>query len=291
MGVQTIFGPILSRRLGRSLGVNNVFRKYCSYSCIYCQAGRTTNLTIERRKFHEPESVLRELESALKSIDWEIDYVTFVPNGEPTLDSNLGEEISLIKDLGVKIAIITNSSLLFREDVRRDLWESDLVSLKVDSVREESWRKINRPHRALSLNKVMEGMREFSSEYSGRLLTETMVIGNFKYKEKEIEEISHFIGELDPEVAYLSLPVRPPSEKRVTLPTSETLNKFKEARSSLNYKVLSEDVEQEVRVEDLPEIVKVHPIKVNSSIKDHPGLKVVEYSGKKYYVPVEKEKN
>ncbi|MEM4462029.1 MAG: radical SAM protein, partial [Candidatus Bathyarchaeia archaeon] len=137
--VSLAFGPISSRRLGRSLGINNVPYKVCTYSCIYCQLGETTNKIIRRRRFYKPEDILTEVEKRVKDIylkDEHIDYLTFVPDGEPTLDANLGREISLLKRIGIPIAVLTNASLLWNKDVRKSLLEADLVSLKVDAVSE-----------------------------------------------------------------------------------------------------------------------------------------------------------
>ncbi|GAH79790.1 unnamed protein product, partial [marine sediment metagenome] len=118
------FGPVPSRRLGRSLGINNIPPKVCSYSCVYCQVGRTLNIQVERRTFYEPEKILEEAFDRVKKtekIGEAINYLTFVPDGEPTLDKNLGRTIELLKPPGIKIAVITNGSLIWREDVREEL--------------------------------------------------------------------------------------------------------------------------------------------------------------------------
>ena len=127
------FGPVPSRRLGKSLGINNIPAKTCSYSCVYCQLGKTVTMTMGRQAFYRPEDIFKEVkrkvdEAALRNE--RIDYLTFVPDGEPTLDLNLGEEISLFKQTGIPIAVLTNASLIWRNDVRKDLMESNLVSLK-----------------------------------------------------------------------------------------------------------------------------------------------------------------
>jgi wyosine [tRNA(Phe)-imidazoG37] synthetase (radical SAM superfamily) len=131
------FGPVPSRRLGRSVGINNIPAKTCSYSCVYCQLGRTSKLRLERGLFYEPERVLRDVEDKIhwaRRNEESIDYLTFVPDGEPTLDRRLGEEIRSLRRLGLKIAVITNSSLLWRSDVREDILPADWVSLKVYAV-------------------------------------------------------------------------------------------------------------------------------------------------------------
>ena len=153
-----VFGPIPSRRLGRSLGVNNIPPKECSYSCVYCQAGLTDTLSIKRKQYYSTYRIFKEVSEKVKTLhnDGEkIDYITFVPDGEPTLDINLGKEIDLLKTLGVKIAVITNSSLLGDENVRSDLMQVDWASVKIDSVDEKIWHKINRPNGKLSLQKIL----------------------------------------------------------------------------------------------------------------------------------------
>ena len=141
-----------------------------------------------------------------------IDYLTFVPDGEPTLDANLGREIEMLKPLGVKIAVITNASLIWRLDVQEDLKKADFVSLKVDAVDEAIWRKIDRPHRSLCLEKILEGMREFARSYKGELATETMLVEGINDFEENIESVADFLADLRPSRAYLSVPTRPPAE-------------------------------------------------------------------------------
>jgi len=119
--VAIAFGPIPSRRLGRSLGINNIPPKTCTYSCVYCQLGETSKITVKRCYFYKPEDVLRSVEAKVHeaiSKNEEIDYLTFVPDGEPTLDINIGREITLLKRIGIPIAVITNASLLWLSDVR-----------------------------------------------------------------------------------------------------------------------------------------------------------------------------
>lgn len=164
------FGPVPSRRLGRSLGINNIPPKVCTYSCVYCQVGRTLKMQVERRAFYEPEDVLKDVQDKVeraKEAGESIDYLTFVPDGEPTMDVHLGREIELLKPLGIRIAVITNASLIGREDVREELVKADWVSFKIDSTREEVWRRINRPHRTLQQSTVLDGMLEFAEPSAG----------------------------------------------------------------------------------------------------------------------------
>ena len=221
------FGPVPSRRLGRSLGINNIPAKVCSYSCIYCQLGKTIELTSKRRTFYTPEKVFMEVERRLREVKAKgerVDYLTFVPDGEPTLDENLGVQIDLLQELKVPIAILTNSSLLWREDVRAELLKLDLVSLKVDAVSERVWRRINRPEKSLRLENILDGILAFSKEFKGRLITETMLVEGIGY-DREIEDIAEFLSRVRPDKAYVAIPTRPPAESWVKPAREETINK------------------------------------------------------------------
>jgi len=160
------FGPIPSRRLGRSLGVNNIPAKVCSYACRYCQVGTTTEHSVEPRAFFDSGQIRAAVVAHLgriRAAGQDADHLSFVPDGEPTLDSGLGESIAALRELGVPIAVITNGSLLWREDVRARLSAADLVSVKVDSVCEDVWRRVNGPHRDLDLKVILQGVREFAT--------------------------------------------------------------------------------------------------------------------------------
>ncbi len=215
---EKVFGPVPSRRLGRSLGINNIPPKICSYSCVYCQVGNTLNYAVEPQDFYDPETIynrVRERAAAAARTGEEIDFLTFVPDGEPTLDKNLGREIELLKPLGIKIAVITNGSLISRADVRQALMKSDWVSLKVDAPAEELWRKTNRPHKSLQIEKIRKAMMEFRDTYWGELVTETMLVRNLNDGPENRSEVASFLNELQPSKAYVSIPTRPPALDRV----------------------------------------------------------------------------
>jgi wyosine [tRNA(Phe)-imidazoG37] synthetase (radical SAM superfamily) len=142
-GFQYTFGPVPSRRLGKSLGINNIPFKRCTYSCIYCQAGLTTIMTLARRALYQPEEIFRDVLDRIamtKEAAEPINYLAFVPDGEPTLDISLGNEVAMMKSLGIPVGVITNGSLLWRDDVRKALGGADWVSLKIDAVEERIWR-------------------------------------------------------------------------------------------------------------------------------------------------------
>jgi len=274
------FGPVPSRRLGRSLGINNIPPKICSYSCVYCQLGRTLKLRLERRAFYAPDKVFRDVEEKARQArrrGESVDYLTFVPDGEPTLDVHLGQEITRLRRLGLKIAVITNSSLLWRPDVRGDLNLADWVSLKVDAISPDIWRKINRPHGGLSLERILEGVSEFARTFKGELATETMLVRGINDRAEEINKIAAFLAGLRPKKSYISIPIRPPAEKGVHPPDERSLNLahqiFKE--KSIDTELLigyegnafafTGNVE-----EDLLSIMSVHPMRedaVNEFLK------------------------
>jgi len=304
------FGPVPSRRLGRSLGINNIPPKVCTYSCVYCQVGRTDTMKVERCPFYEPEdivkSVRKQVEKAIKKGE-PIDYLTFVSDGEPTLDVNLGYEIDLLKSLGIKIGIITNASLIFREDVRTDLMKADWVSLKFDSISKTSWRKINRPHRELELGLIIGGMVDFSENFRGKLVTETMLVQGISINTDILKEMADFLVRLNPVKAYLAIPTRPPAEIWVRPPAPEDINvvfqifraKLDQVEYLIGYEgnafAFTGDVE-----EDLLSITSVHPMR-ESAVREllkkagadwsvvhqliaQGKLVETEYAGQKFYL-------
>jgi len=220
------FGPIPSRRLGLSLGINNIVsQKVCSYSCAYCQVGVTRYKTIQPTGFYAPEILVKSVAEHLKKLDkmhWP-DYLTFVANGEPTLDRNLGEEIRLLKKLRIPIAVITNASLLYNNEIRENVMEADWVSVKVDTISKLAWRKINRPSIDLKLQRILSGIEIFAEKYKGKLNTETMLVEKFNDLPSQIKQTAAFIASLNPETAYISIPTRPPALKGIKPVTEKQL--------------------------------------------------------------------
>jgi wyosine [tRNA(Phe)-imidazoG37] synthetase (radical SAM superfamily) len=233
------YGPVPSRRLGQSLGVNNIPPKMCTYACVYCQVGRTTRCTIDPQPCYLPSTLVsavrHKVAQAARSGE-QIDYLTFVPDGEPTLDAALGDEIAALKTLGTPVAVITNGSLIWRDEVQAALMQADWVSLKVDAVRPEIWQKINRPHRQLRLARILEGMAEFAATYDGTLVTETMLVADVNDDTDHLTELGDRVARLHPHTAYLSVPIRPPTEDWVRIPDGAALNRA--------YQVLHERVDR-----------------------------------------------
>ena len=223
IGVQTpahhiAFGPVPSRRLGRSLGVNNVTTKACTYACVYCQVGPTTEQTIEPREFFTPEAIYQAVDSQLRRVrdsGSQVDYLTFVPDGEPTLDSRLGESIEALQGLGIPVAVISNGSLLWRADVRARLRRADLVSVKVDSVDPHVWHRVNRPHAGLELERVLAGIKAFAADYTGTLITDSMLIAGVNDDPASLTASADFLAAVAPDTACLAVPTRPTTEPGV----------------------------------------------------------------------------
>ncbi len=209
------FGPVPSRRLGASLGINNIPAKHCSYSCVYCQVGLTPATEIERKAFYPPEEIFQKVKERVESLTAakeRIDYLSFVPDGEPTLDLNLGREIRLVRKLNIPVAVITNGSLLWREDVRQELNAADWVSVKVGSASERQWKKIHRPDPGLDWEKVLQGISLFASQYQGQLVIETLLLKDINDSSSSLTKIARFIRKISPAKAYLGVPTRPPAE-------------------------------------------------------------------------------
>jgi wyosine [tRNA(Phe)-imidazoG37] synthetase (radical SAM superfamily) len=211
---------------------------------VYCQLGRTSQFTVERKCFYDWRDIAGEIvEFVVKNGD-SVDYVTFVPDGEPTLDACLGRITEFVKrETGVRVAVLTNASLLWVESVRRDLEPADLVSIKVDSVREDVWRRINRPHPSLRLDRVLEGVKEFAARYKGVLISETMLVHGVNTGRGEYRDTALFLKELRLSKAYISIPIRPPAEPFVKPPAEEELigayEEFKEALGAEKVELLN----------------------------------------------------
>ena len=304
-----VFGPVPSRRLGHSLGINNIPPKICTYSCIYCQLGNTINMPAERENFYMTKDIaqaVKEKVKRAKAKEEPIDYLTFAPDGEPTLDANLGQEIDLLKPLGIKIAVISNASLIWREDVRQDLSLTDWVSLKVDAVSNKTWHQINRPQKSLKLEAIFEGMLKFADTFKGELTTETMLIHGINDNSSELKEIADFLAQLKPNKAYLAIPTRPPAQKEVKAASESAINMayqiFTEKLSNVEYLIGYEGnafaFTGEIE-DDLLSITSVHPMRqeavmeflkkantdwgvIEKLIKDGRLLEL-EYEGRKFY--------
>jgi len=265
------FGPVPSRRLGYSLGINHVPAKHCTFSCVYCQVGRTTHMNLERQEFYPVDQILADVERKVvecAQVEKEIEYLTLVPDGEPTLDLNLGKIIRGLKRFRIPIAIISNASLIDRLDVQEELLQADWVSLKVDSVDETTWRKIARPHRQLSLPNILDGMLAFQKKYHGELVTESMLVAGLNDSENTTRQLCDFLLELQPLKSYLSIPTRPPAEPGITPPSPDSLQQIIKICSAqipfmdlLFETEVGEFISTGDLAEDILSITAVHPLR------------------------------
>jgi len=222
-----IFGPVPSRRLGFSLGVDTIPFKTCSLDCIYCQLGRTINKTIQRREYIAADDILREIEEILRE-GKRIDYITFSGSGEPTLNSEIRRIISRIKQLtSIPLAILTNGTLLYQPRMREDLMEADLVIPSLDAVTQEIFEAVNRPHPSLKIEKVITGIDSFSQEFNGKVWLEIMVVKGINDSLEEIEKTARVIKQMNLEKIQLNTVVRPPAEEFARPLTREDLKNIK----------------------------------------------------------------
>ena len=308
--MEIAFGTVPSRRLGRSLGINNIPPKHCSYSCVYCQVGATPAQEIMPGSFHMPDQIFRQVNQRLDDIRAQgetVDYLTFVPEGEPTLDENLAEAIAALRPFGLPIAVISNASLLWQSAVRNALRLADWVSVKVDCVDESLWRQINRPHPALKLAKILDGIQAFAHAYNGTLVSETMLLADINDAPETLASTASFLREAGISRSYLSIPHRPPTVREVRMPDEATVARayaiFREAGLETELLTAYEGdafaFSGDLR-RDILAITAVHPLRESAlrALVEKSGgdmshvaalvaageLKAVEYAGDVFYV-------
>lgn len=229
-----IFGPIPSRRLGRSLGVDLVPYKTCTFDCVYCDLGRTTTKTITRQSYVSPEEIQGELELHLSVLGKKPDFITLSGSGEPTLNTDIGEIIRRIKDItSIPVAILTNSSLLYSEELRRDLSEADVILPSLDAITPALFKYINRPHASLRIEEIISGLIQFRKQYRGQIWLEILFCRGVNDGKEEIEKLKEVIERIEPNRIQLNTPVRPTAEDFV-FPL--TLGQLEEIRKTLGDK-------------------------------------------------------
>lgn len=258
-----LFGPVPSRRLGRSLGISPIPKKTCNYSCIYCQLGRTNKMTNIRQEFFKIENILNEFKIYLKDSD-KFDIITIVGEGEPTLYFQLGNLILELKKLTDKpIAVITNGTLFSDENVFKELLNADFVLPSLDAYNEELSKKIDRPHGSISFEKEINGLINFSNTYKGNLWIEIMLIDGFNSDKNSISNFKKLLRKIKYDRLYLNTPVRPPAENFVKTVSKSVMEYASKELGGISIDMLSSGFffsEIKDSIEAILSIIRRHPM-------------------------------
>jgi len=247
-----LFGPVPSRRLGRSLGLDITPYKTCTFDCVYCQLGRTTNKTVQRQEYIAKDSILCELQDFLQGGEVDTDYITFAGSGEPTLHSGIGEMIDAIKTMtDIPVAVITNGSLLFQEDVRDDLLNADIVLPSLDAATASVFHAVNQPHESLSIDRIIEGLKMFREVFEGEFWLEIMFVRGINDGTDEIAALSDAISIIDPDRVQLNTVVRPPYEDVAPVDEDEMVRIRDAFSGNFDVEIIAEK-RIEVRADILP---------------------------------------
>ena len=267
-----LYGPVPSRRLGRSLGIDPIPSKTCNYQCIYCQLGKTTNFTNVRKNFFPKHEIVAEMKEAIKQNEKNIDYVTFVGSGEPTLYKDLRELIIAAREFSDKpICVITNGGLIYDNDVKDALSFADVVLPTLDAGDEKSFIKINRPHPTIKYESVIQGFIDFKFFFKGEFWIEIMVMKGINDSKEELLKIKEKIDLIEPDRIDITVPIRPPTENWVKIPNTEIVSVLNEVfceYNNINYpdignfSIYSSNFEKE-----LLSIIERHPMRQEQIIK------------------------
>jgi len=208
-----LYGPVPSRRLGRSLGIDLVPPKVCTYDCIYCQVGQTTQKVVQRREYIPAKEVLQEVRRFLSQGETSIDHFSLSGSGEPTLHSRIGSVIQGIKEMSpIPVAVLTNGSLFYSEEVRNDLRQADVILPSLDAVSSDVFRRINRPYKGLSVKKVIKGLAAFRKIYPGQIWLEILFCKGINDHRDELLEMKKVVEQIQPNRIHLNTVIRPPTE-------------------------------------------------------------------------------
>jgi len=222
-----LFGPVPSRRLGISLGVDLVPHKTCSLNCVYCECGKTTNLTVVRKEYIPTKIVISELNDFLNAKP-KLDYITFSGAGEPTLHSGIGEIVRFLKDNFpfYKIALLTNGTLFHQQKLINEVKDIDLILPSLDAASDRAFRKINRPARELSIQNIIKGLAKLRSEFSGKMWVEIFIAPGLNDSEEEIKLLRETIHRIRPNQVQLNTLDRPGTKSWVKAATKNELEKI-----------------------------------------------------------------
>jgi wyosine [tRNA(Phe)-imidazoG37] synthetase (radical SAM superfamily) len=260
-----VFGPVPSRRLGRSLGIDMVPLKTCTFNCIYCQLGRTTCQTLDRKPYVPGGQVIGELEEKLSRLSSPPDYITFSGSGEPTLNSEIGWVIREINRLTkIPIAVLTNGSLLHHETVRNALQQADLVIPTLDAASPQLFKFINRPHPSLRFSQILSGLKDFRREFGGQVWLEVMLCSGINDDPKEIWRLRKTLDPIGPDRIQLNTVIRPPAEEFVSPLSPDQMEKVRdlwgaEAEIIPDFPQLGNSPASRVRDEEIVDLLKRRP--------------------------------
>lgn len=303
-----IYGPVPSRRLGYSLGVDILPYKTCSLDCIYCQLGPTPKKTVERQNYFSVKDILSDIKQAV-DMGHRIDYITFSGSGEPTLNKTIGELIRKIKEFtDIPVAVLTNSTLLSKEEVRKALQAADLVVPSLDAATQEIFLQINRPHPSLKLNEILTGLIEFRKQFKGKIWLEILLVKGINDLHQHLMELKKAAEKIRPDKIHLNTVVRPPAEisaHPVCRSSLEKIQKFFGTKAEIVAEFRGED--QMPYQEDISgrilDMVKRRPVTLDdiaASLGKHRNailkelnvllqnnkIKTVIYKKKRYYEPL-----
>ena len=262
------YGPVPSRRLGLSYGVDIVPFKVCTLDCIYCQLGKSTDLTIERSNYVPVEPIIGELKDIV-SKDLKTDFITIAGSGEPTLNSQLGKLIEGIKKItDIPVAILTNGTLFYKEDVRVDCAKADVVMPSLDAGDAETFQKVNRPHRDINIENLISGLSEFRNEFSGQIWLEVFFVESLNTKSDQISKIRNAIEQIRPDKVQLNTAVRPTAEPNLKRLDIETLRAIAtqlgpQCEIIADFSTLHHVNFPENKVDDVLSILKRRPCSLN----------------------------
>jgi len=277
-----IYGPVPSRRLGRSLGIDPIPSKTCNYQCIYCQLGKTTKFTNERRDFYPRDEIYKEMEESINQNKEKFDYITFVGSGEPTLCKSLGKLILKAKELSKKpICVITNGSLLYNDDVKDELIFSDVVLPTLDAGDEKLFIKINRPHPSIKYEKMIQGYIDFRKEFNGKFWIEVMVMKGINDSKEELVKIKYKLDLIKPDRIDINVPIRPPTESWVQIPDENVIPILNDVFGEYNninfpergiFSVFSSNFEMELKT-----LLERHPMRQEQIFETFSSKKFTEH--------------
>ena len=271
--MEFVYGPVPSRRLGRSLGIDPLPSKTCNHQCIYCQLGKTTHFTNTRENYFPVTQIINEMRSAIKINQNLIDYITFVGSGEPTLYKDLKDLIIAAKEVSNKpICVITNGSLLNNEEVVEALLLTDVILPSLDAGSENLFKKINRPHPSLKYDEIIQGYISFREKYKGKFWLEIMLMKDINDSKDELTLIRDKIDLIKPDRIDINVPIRPPTEPWVKIPNATVLSKLTEifhAYNNINFPEKGNFLTYSSNFEmELISLIKRHPMRQQQIIKN-----------------------